>query len=80
MNSHPDSLLQVGKVLDRPQPAYSEHEASLEGTTKAAMTYESSSDEFENLSAQSNALIIKKRDKKAGSRSEARLKKLEQPD
>ena len=52
MSSHPDSLLQVGKVLDKPQLAYSEHEASLEGTTKAAMTYESSSDEFENLGAQ----------------------------
>lgn len=69
-------MLQVGKVLDRTQLAYSDHEASLEGTTKAAMTYESSLEELENLGAKKNA-PIKKRDKKAGSKSEAFHGKLE---
>ena len=81
MGAHPDSWLPVGNALGRHQLAYSEHDASLEGTTKAAitMTYESCSEEPENLGGKKSA-PIKKRDKKAESKSEARREKLGQPD
>ena len=54
------------------------HEASCEGTTKAGMTYESSSEEFENLGAKNSAASVKKRSKKAGLKSETLLEKHEQ--
>jgi hypothetical protein len=54
------------------------HEASCEGTTKAGMTYESSSEELENLGAKKNATNLRRRSKKAGLKSEALLEKLDQ--
>ena len=54
------------------------HEASCEGTTKAGMTYESSSEELGNLGAKNSAANVKKRSKKAGLKSETLLEKHEQ--
>ena len=42
------------------------------------MTYESSSEELDNLGAKINATNVKKRSKKAGLKSEALLEKLDQ--
>lgn len=54
------------------------HEASCEGTTKAGMTYESSSEELENFGAEKNATNLKKRSKKARLKSEALFETIEQ--
>jgi hypothetical protein len=54
------------------------HEASCEGTTKAGMTYESSSEELENFGAEKNATNLKKRSKKARLKSQALFETIEQ--
>ena len=62
----------------KPWSMNASHEASCEGTTKAGMTYESSSEELENFGAEKNATNLKKRSKKAGLKSEALFETIEQ--